>query len=80
MAFINKVCWQCLFRLMRQQHCWSTLTFRQTQLFEMVLTNSERMTFSFDKDIYNGLVGWTSVVMVLVLTSYVSGFSFVCVN
>jgi len=28
------------------------------------MTSSERMTFSLDNDICNGLVQWTSVVMV----------------
>ena len=66
---------------MRQQHYWSSFTFRQTQLFEMVLTSSKLMT-SFDKDICNGFVQWTSVVMisVLPLASYVSVFLLVWVN
>ena len=76
----DKVCWQCLFCLMRQQHCWSSFTFRQIQLFEMVLTSTEHMTVSLDNDICNGLVQCTSVVMVSLLASYVSGFLFVCVN
>jgi len=38
------------------------------------------MTFSLDNNIYDGLIQWTSVVMVLVLASYVSGFLFVCVT
>jgi len=25
----DKVCWQCLFCIMRQQHCWSSFTFGQ---------------------------------------------------
>jgi len=29
----DKVCWQCLFCLMRQQHCWSPVTLRQKRLF-----------------------------------------------
>jgi len=57
---------------MRQQHCWSSFTFGQTQLFEMFLTSSKHMTFSLDNDVCNGLVQWTSVVMVSVLASYVS--------
>jgi len=38
------------------------------------------MTFSLDNDIYDGLVQWRSVVMVLVLESYVSGFLLLCVT
>jgi len=51
-------------------------------LFEKVLTSSKRIAFSSDNDICNGLVQWTSVVMVsvLLLTSYISGFLFVWVN
>jgi len=66
---------------MRQQHCWSSFTYRKKQLFEMVLTSSKCITFSLDNDICNGLVQWTSVVMVsvLLLASYVSGFLFVWV-
>jgi len=66
---------------MRQQHYWSSFTFRQTQLFEMVLTSSKLMT-SLDKDICNGFVQWTSVVMisVLPLASHVSVFLLVWVN
>jgi len=44
------------------------------------MTSSKRMTFSLDNDICNGLVQWTSVVVVSVLASYVSGFLFVRVN
>jgi len=44
------------------------------------MTISNRMTFSLDNDICNGLVQWTSVVMVSMLASYGSGFLFVCVN
>jgi len=66
---------------MRQQRCWNSFISRKTQLFEMVLTSSKRITLSLDNDICNGLVQRTSVVMVSVLplTSYVSGF-FVWVN
>jgi len=48
----------------------------------MVLTSSKRIAFSIDNDICNGLVQWTSVVMVsvLLLASYVSGFLFASVN
>jgi len=48
----------------------------------MVLTSSKRITFPLDNDICNGLVQWTSVVMVsmLLLASYVTGFLFVGVN
>jgi len=35
---------------------------------------------SLDNDICDGLAKWTSVVMVSVLASYVSGFLFVCIN
>ena len=51
-------------------------------MFEMVLTSSNSIAFSIDNDICNGLVQWTSVVMVsvLLLASYVSGFLFVSVN
>jgi len=78
----DKVCWLCLFCLMGQQHCGSSFTFIKTQLFEMVLTSSKRINFSLDNDICNGLVQWTSVVMVsvLLLARYVSGFLFVWVN
>jgi len=67
---------------MRQQHCWSSFTFRQKKLLEIVLTTSKRITFSLDNDICNGLVQWMNVVMVsvLLLASYVSGFLFVWVN
>jgi len=44
------------------------------------MTSSKHMTFSIDSDIYNGLVQWTSVVMVWMLASYVSGFLFVRIN
>jgi len=44
------------------------------------MTSSKRMTFSLDNDICNGLVQWTSAVMVSVMANYVSGFLFVCVN
>jgi len=38
------------------------------------------LLFSLDNDICSGLVQWTSVVMVSVLASYITGFLFVCVN
>jgi len=44
------------------------------------MTSSKRMTFSLDNDICSGLVQRTSVVMVSMLASYISGFLFVCVN
>jgi len=49
----------------------------------MALTSSKRITFSLvDNDICNGLVQWTSVVMVsvLLLARYVSGYLLVWVN
>jgi len=67
---------------MQQQHCWSSFTFKIEQLFEIVLPSSKHIAFSIDDDIYNGLVQWTSVVMVsvLFLASCVSGFLFVWMN
>jgi len=44
------------------------------------MTSSKRRTISLDNDICNGLVQWTSVVMVSVLASYVSDFLFVGIN
>jgi len=35
------------------------------------MTSSKRMIFSLDNNIGNGLVQWTSVVMVSMLASYV---------
>jgi len=44
----DKVRWQCLLCLMRQQHCRSSFTYRKTQLFEMGLTSSKRIAFFID--------------------------------
>jgi len=44
------------------------------------MASSKLMTFSLYNDICNGLVQRTSVVMVSVLATYDSGFSFVWVN
>jgi len=48
---------------MKQQHTWRSFAFRKTQLFEMVLASSKRITFSLDNNICNGFVQWTSVVI-----------------
>jgi len=66
--------------ILPQQHCWNSSTFRQTQLFEMVLTGSKRMTFSLDDNICKGLAQWASVVIASLLASYFSAFLFICVN
>jgi len=44
------------------------------------MTSSKPMSVSHDDYICNGLVQWTSVVMVSVLASYISGFLFACIN
>jgi len=44
------------------------------------MTSSKRMPFSLENNICNGFVQWTSVVVVAVLASYISGFLFVCIN